>query len=107
MQTSTLVQASARAKGETVVITLQGRFGCDAHREFSASCDIALGDRQAKRIKIDFAGVAQMDNCALGMLLLLRQQAAALGKTVCLSNSFGEVRRLLAIASFDKVFEMV
>ena len=55
---------------------------------------------------IDLAGVDYLDSSALGMLLLLRDRAAAASKAVSLENCRGNVRQVLDIANFGKLFKI-
>jgi len=57
-------------------------------------------------VVIDLGGVDYLDSSALGMLLLLRERAESMGKTVSLTRMQGTVKQVLDVANFDKIFVM-
>lgn len=87
--------------GNVVTLQLDGRFDFSTHQEFLNSCH--LYPRGQKQFVVDLAGVDYMDSSALGMLLQLREQADK-GQPVALINARSEVREILRIANFDKLF---
>ncbi|MCX7179282.1 MAG: STAS domain-containing protein, partial [Proteobacteria bacterium] len=64
-------------------IRLQGRFDFNTHRDFRASVELALQESPAQ-LQVDLGGVDYLDSSALGMLLMLRDKAIAVNKTVAL-----------------------
>lgn len=86
------------------VIGLKGRFDFNAHREFRDVVDLALKDATATEIQVDLAAVDYLDSSALGMLLMLRDKARGLGRSVTLSNCRGAVKQVIEIANFGKLF---
>lgn len=84
-------------------IKLQGRFDFNTHREFRAAAEPALLEAP-DQIQVDLAGVDYLDSSALGMLLMLRDKARGINKTVALANCCGSVRQVLDIANFSKLF---
>lgn len=98
---TTLEQENGKA-----VVKLSGRFDFNSHREFRASYEGVLGDTNLREIAVDLAGVDYLDSSALGMLLLLRDKATAASKSVSLANCRGNVRQVLDIANFGKLFKI-
>lgn len=92
---------AAQAKA---VIRLEGRFDFNRHREFRSVCDAALGAGDVREVEVDFGRVEYIDSSALGMLLMLRDNARLANKTVRLANCSGSVRQILDIANFAKLF---
>jgi anti-anti-sigma factor len=86
-------------------IKLQGRFDFNTHREFRAFAETTLQEAPSQ-IQVDLAGVDYLDSSALGMLLMLRDKAQAGNKTVALVNCRGNVRQVLDIANFGKLFSI-
>lgn len=86
------------------VISLEGRFDFNRHREFRGVCDQALGESGVREVEVDFSKVEYIDSSALGMLLMLRDNARLANKTVRLANCRGSVRQILDIANFAKLF---
>ncbi|HZV54225.1 MAG TPA: STAS domain-containing protein [Rhodocyclaceae bacterium] len=93
----------ANANGRSV-IRLQGRFDFNAHREFREAIDAALADTASHEVVVDLAEVDYLDSSALGMLLMLRDKAKGLGRSVSLTNCRGAVKQVLDIANFGKLF---
>lgn len=91
---------------QQTVIRLKGRFDYDARREFDAAALVALAE-PAGEIQINLQDVEYMDSSALGMLLVLRDKATALGKTVTLAECQGFVKKILDVANFQKLFQTV
>ena len=85
-------------------IRLQGRFDFDVHRAFREAFKAALAANDVREVEIDLSGVTYMDSSALGMLLLSRENASALGKAVALARPTDAVRSILDVANFQKLF---
>ena len=98
------MQTSTRTISEKAVISVSGRFDFSAHREFRNACGAALRSNDVSEIEVDFGNVEYLDSSALGMLLMLKEQATAARKGVALSNCRGTVKRVLDIANFAKLF---
>jgi len=94
-----VVTANGRA-----VISLNGRFDFNAHREFRDAVDLALKEEGTTEVQVDLAAVDYLDSSALGMLLMLRDKARGLGRTVSLANCRGAVKQVIEIANFGKLF---
>lgn len=88
-------------------ISLAGRFGFEAHRSFRAVSDEALEAKGVTSIVIDMHAVEYIDSSALGMLLLLRDQAQAKNITVSIARATGIPLQVLEIANFRKLFSIV
>jgi anti-anti-sigma factor len=98
------MDANVVATGDRAVISLSGRFDFNAHREFRDAADQAIAMTDAREIQIDLAGVDYLDSSALGMLLMLRDKAKGVGKSVTLANCRGAVKQVIEIANFSKLF---
>jgi anti-anti-sigma factor len=85
-------------------IVLTGQFDFSAHREFRQACDDLLAEPAVRDLLVDFQQVDYLDSSALGMLLLLKEKAAANGKSLALVNCRDTVRQVLEIACFGKIF---
>ena len=82
------------------VIQIQEKFSFTSVRWFKDQYEKALG----KDIDVDFSGCKYLDSSALGMLLMLRDRAAP--KTVTLVGCKGDVKKILEIAQFGKLFKI-
>ena len=85
-------------------ITLHGRFDFNAHRDFKSSYDPVLSAADVNAIEIDLGQVVYLDSSALGMLLLLKEKAEHVNKSVTLTNCHGTVQQVLEIANFGRLF---
>jgi anti-anti-sigma factor len=101
------MEAQLNAENARAVISLEGRFDFSRHREFRGACDQALAAAGVREVEVDFGRVDYIDSSALGMLLMLRDNARGANKTVKLANCRGNVRQILDIANFSKLFPIV
>ena len=97
------VTATQSDGGKTLTIRVDGRFDFSAHDEFRA----AYADSSADRFVVDLAGLEFLDSSALGLLVLLREHAGGDAANVEILNCSTEVRRILTIASFQRLFTIV
>lgn len=88
----------------SAVIRLQGRFDFSSHRDFREASEQALAEADCRNVAVDLGDVDYLDSSALGMLLMLRDKAQAVGKSVSLDRCRGAVRQVLEIANFGKLF---
>jgi anti-anti-sigma factor len=89
------------------VLRLGGRFDFNCHRDFRTASEPLLENRSVEVLQVDLAGVDYMDSSALGMLLMLRDKAQSQKKRVEICGAQGNVRQILEIANFDKLFPIV
>ncbi len=87
-------------------IQLSGRFDFNAHREFREAVDKALGSQGTTEVAVDLGNVAYLDSSALGMLLMLRDKMGGANKDVALTGVRGNVKQVLDIANFGKLFQI-
>lgn len=97
------MDAKVTTSGTCTTIELTGRFDFNAHREFREAVDKAIQENSSE-IKIDLVNVDYLDSSALGMLLMVRDKAKGMGKTVSLANCRGAVKQVIDIANFGKLF---
>lgn len=98
------MQVSLKTNGESAVISLGGRFDFKIHHDFKRCSDAALRDGAVRRIEVNMDAVEYLDSSALGMLLLLREQAQDRGMDVSLRNCHGAVKEILDVANFGTIF---
>jgi anti-anti-sigma factor len=92
--------------GSTATLLVDGRFDFGGRQEFKAATENALDHPQVGDIVIDLRRADYIDSAALGMLLLLRDKAQALRKTVRLTAKAGVVCEVLQVAQFGKTFTL-
>ena len=85
----------------TVTIGVSGRFSFDDHTDFRRAYE--GGDVKNAYI-IDMRAAEYMDSAALGMLLILREQVGGDQADIAITNSPREVRDILSIAGFERLF---
>lgn len=90
--------------GNEGLLSLNGRFDFNVHREFKEAYMVLIGDAGVQSIVVNLAGVEYLDSSALGMLLMLRERVQNAGKQVALRNPNNTVMQILDIANFNKLF---
>lgn len=98
------MQVSLKTQGEAAVISLGGRFDFKIHHDFKRCSEAAMREAGVRRIEVNLDAVEYLDSSALGMLLLLREQAQDRGMNVALSHCHGAVKEILDIANFGAIF---
>jgi anti-anti-sigma factor len=88
-------------------VELVGRFDFNTHRDFRSAYESLIADAGCKAITVDFSRVDYLDSSALGMLLMLRDKMGGAGKEVVLTGVQGNVKQVLEIANFSKLFRIV
>ena len=88
---------------QQLTIKIKGRFDFSTHQDFRGAYEKAT---QATRYVVDLKETNYLDSSALGMLLLLRDHAGGESAQVHITHSSTDVRKILAIANFDKLFSI-
>lgn len=88
-------------------LSIQGRFDFSIHRDFREKYESILGAPGISELDVDLRDVNYIDSSALGMLLLLREKAAAKHINMNLTNTQGSVRQVLEVANFGRLFNIV
>ena len=88
--------------GRKLTISVKGRFDFAKHQEFRQSYE----DKKLSAVVVDLKDATYLDSSALGMLLLLRDHAGGDDSDVRVVNSNTDVRKILAISNFDKLFDI-
>ncbi|WP_223517063.1 STAS domain-containing protein [Pseudomonas sp. GL-B-19] len=86
--------------GKKLTISIKGRFDFTKHREFRESYE----DKALSAVVVDLKEATYLDSSALGMLLLLRDHAGGDDSDIRVVNCSSDVRKILAISNFDKLF---
>ena len=98
------MQASISKDAGKAVIKLSGRFDFNTHREFRNAYEPLIGDAETRAVVVDFSAVDYLDSSALGMLLLLRDYAGGDDAVVRIANPSDDVRKILHISNFQRLF---
>jgi len=99
------ISAHISENNHEVTISVLGRFDFSVHKEFRAT--YASLDAQAWKYILDLSQTEYMDSSALGMILLLRDHVGGVKERVVVRNARSEVDKILRIANFDKLLELV
>ena len=86
--------------GKKLTISIKGRFDFTKHQEFRESYE----GKELSAVVVDLKESTYLDSSALGMLLLLRDHAGGDDSNIRVVNCSSDVRKILAISNFDKLF---
>lgn len=101
MSSASSVRVTAQA--DLVAIEVSGHFGFSIYQQFREACAPGAGPR---RYVIDLKDTEYMDSAALGMLLVLRDQAGGDRADIRIVNCNPDVRKILTVARFDQLFQI-
>ena len=90
--------------GNKLTIAIKGRFDFSKHQEFREAYEQC--SLKSPQVVVDLKEATYLDSSALGMLLLLRDHAGGDNSDVRVVNSNADVRKVLAISNFDKLFDI-
>ncbi|MHA6196488.1 STAS domain-containing protein [Pseudomonas wadenswilerensis] len=101
------VESELSPDGKKLTIRVKGRFDFGKHQEFRRSYEDQSGrsSRQYDAVVVDLKEATYLDSSALGMLLLLRDHAGDESQ-ISVINTTSDVRKILAISNFEKLFEI-
>jgi len=89
--------------GTSLTISINGRFDFNLYKDFRDAYEVGL-DKGNLRIFINLAQTEYMDSSALGMLLVLKERTGGENSSVTLKNCNKEIKNILSISNFDKLF---
>ncbi|MGY2290206.1 STAS domain-containing protein [Pseudomonas sp. SDO528_S397] len=98
------VESEVSLDGKKLTIAVKGRFDFGSHQLFRDSYERFY--KVPDTYVVDLKDTTYMDSSALGMLLLLRDHAGGDESEVRVVNSNSDVRKILAISNFDKLFDI-
>lgn len=90
--------------GKHLRISIQGRFDFSLYKDFrnayNDDCD------SITEYTINLSATEYLDSSALGMLLVLKEQAGDSGSNISIVGANEELMKILCIANFDKMFNI-
>lgn len=88
-------------------IQIHGHFNLALHGAFRDACKRLFSHTGLQAIEVDLMETEYLDSSALGMLLVLRDQAHDHGiRQILISNTRPAIRQLFSLAKFDTFFEI-
>ncbi|SCK05307.1 STAS domain-containing protein [Vogesella sp. LIG4] len=87
-------------------IHIRGHFNFSLHTDFHAACRAILASSKVHCLEINLQDADYLDSSALGMLLVLREQALPRDIRLLITNARPALRQVLAIAHFEKFFHI-
>lgn len=100
------MQTNVQKDADKAIVKLVGRFDFNTHRDFRGAYEPLIVDAEVRSVSVDFSGVDYLDSSALGMLLMLRDKLGGANKEVALTGVRGNVKQVLDIANFSKLFQI-
>ncbi|MBM1194826.1 STAS domain-containing protein [Pseudomonas weihenstephanensis] len=108
------VTSELSSQGTTLTISIKGRFDFAKHQDFRRAYEKLQPESdpkskpkpESKQCVVDLKETTYIDSSALGMLLLLRDYVGGDDSDVRLVNCNSDVRKILAISNFDKLFDI-
>ncbi|NJD08340.1 MAG: STAS domain-containing protein [Methylococcaceae bacterium] len=91
---------------QKATVTLVGRFDFTLHKEFRESTQRLLQENDLTEIEINLRDVDYLDSSALGILLLLKDRASQKGASIAITGCRENIRQILEIANFNKLFSI-
>ena len=98
------IRSEVSESGDTIIISISGRFDFSAHQDFRDSYEGSEPD--SLRYQVDMSETTYLDSSALGMLLLLRDFAGGDDGTVEILNCNPDVKKILTISNFEQLFSI-
>lgn len=88
----------------TLTISISGRFDFNLYKDFRDAYEKTDGNQSS--YILDFSNTDYIDSSALGMLLVLREQTGGDRSNITITGSNDEIRKILSISNFDKLFNI-
>lgn len=94
---------ATKTEGNNVIISVTGRFDFSVQSDFRQAYESSAG---SSHFIVNFATADYMDSSALGMLLLLRDFAGGDSANIELASCGAEIKNILEISNFGKLFKI-
>ncbi len=84
---------------------LSGSFTFNDNSKFREIIEM-VGIDKPQSLTLNFAALEFIDSAALGMLLLLNDEAGKSSTKVCLAQANGQIKKMLQLSNFEQIFSM-
>ena len=98
------VSSRVSSDGSILTINISGRFDFSSHQDFRKAYE-SLSQPNVGYV-IDMADAEYLDSSALGMLLLMREHAGGDRADIKISNCRPQIKNILKVANFAKLFKV-
>lgn len=82
---------------------LKGNFTFNDNHKFREIVNIMQND-DPKSVTLDMGDLEFIDSAALGMLLLLKDEAGKTNTQISLTGANGQIKKMLQLSNFDQIF---
>jgi anti-anti-sigma factor len=100
------VKLTKTERNNVVVVEVEGELAFATAMDFRAAIVETISSSPAMGIEIDLRSTSYLDSSGLGVLLTAREVARKIHKEVVLTHCQGEVRNILHVARFDRLFSI-
>jgi len=98
------IETKLDSASKTLTLAISGRFDFGIHQDFRKATEQAANG--VNTIVVDMGRVDYLDSSALGMLLVLRDKVGESKSAVKIKGAKPDVKKILQIANFDKLFTL-
>lgn len=99
------MEYSLNHDGDAYRLELAGNFTFSDNAKFRGIL-ATLRDSAATALNVDMTRLEFIDSAALGMLLLLHDEAGRKGMTVSMAGASGQIKKMLQLSNFDEIFHI-
>lgn len=99
------MEYSLNHHGDEYRLELSGNFTFSDNAKFR-SILATLRDSDAIALTVDMGKLEFIDSAALGMLLLLHDEAGRKAMEVSVSGASGQIKKMLQLSNFDEIFRI-
>jgi anti-anti-sigma factor len=99
------MSVDSKVEFDVLTIKILGRFDFDTHLNMREATNL-VGEG-IKNVVVDLSMTDYLDSSALGMLLVLRDRVSNDQGSIIIQGAKPEVKKILQIANFDKLFKII
>ena len=100
------MECTTNTNGNVFNVKMSGKFTFSDHNSFKEIFSFFY-DNSLSQIELDLAQVEFIDSAALGLLLIVRDEAKKKSKSVVIKAPQGQVKKMFEISRFYELFDVV